>query len=594
MLKIKRAVMSVSDKTGIVDFAKYLDSLGVEIISTGGTGKLLSESGIAITPIKKITGNDKDDYFDGRMKTISFNYESALLYLRDNPNHVKQAGELGIPQIDLVVCNLYPFENVVRDADVSIEKAIENIDIGGPCMVRAAAKNSAGVAIVVDPGRYKDIMAEMEKNDGAVSRELRQKLMVEAFERTADYDAAIHTFFSGAFEMGNVKRLKYVAGEQLGRYAENWHQKGWLYRALNYNEPNIPNCKQVHGGPLGYNNIIDAEAALASALEIEGRIAVSIIKHSNPCGYATGATLSEAFERGWQGDPVSAFGSVIATTVDFDLEAAKFIENRFVEVIIAPSIKPDALKFIQDLGKKKAGLRLLEYGAIPRGEKQKTNLRFVQGGLLEQERDELFYLTKTADELVAKPTTAECPNSGKKLTVGVVTENQPAQNRAGLYDFALRHLKHVKSNAIVIAREYADGKYQILGMGCGQPNRKDSVALAGQRAHANLKLEYFAQSFPNESGRDDYLAEMGVSNADAYRTYIEAETRYVDGEMAGEHIVLASDAFFPFRDGLDNAAQTGVKYVLEPGGSVRDDDVIAAANEHGIALIFTGVRKFNH
>ena len=569
MLKIKTAVISVSDKGGIVEFAKFLADREVRIISTGGTGKLLRENGIAVTPIREITGNEKDDYFDGRMKTISFNYESALLYKRDNPKHVEQARELGIPQIDMVVCNLYPFEQVTAKEGITIDTAVENIDIGGPCMIRAAAKNHRSIATVVNPDRYGRIMDEMKKNDGALGEDVLEELMIEAYERTADYDAAIHTFFAESLREQQVKRLKFVRGEQLGRYAENWHQKGWLYRDPASGEPSAPGARQIHGGPMGYNNYVDAEAALNSMLELHGTTAVSIIKHTNPCGYATGATLREAFERAWQGDPVSSFGSVIAVTKPFDIECAKFIEDKFVEVILAPSFEKAALEFIRGLGKKKAGLRLLEYGEARPLDPQKHNIRGVTGGLLEQERDTRFYLCDSFAELVKPAAEHTCANSGKKLKVGVVTKGAPPAERAGLYDFVLRHVKHVKSNAICIAREYEPGKYQILGMGCGQPNRKDSVMLSGMRARDNLALEAKAK---------------GVENVE----------EYVNTEMAGDHVVLASDAFFPFRDGLDNAAKTGVKYVLEPGGSVKDAEVTAAAEDHGICLMFTGVRKFTH
>jgi len=568
MLKIETAVISVSDKTGVAEFAKFLASKGVRIISTGGTAKVLEEGGVHVAPIRIVTGNEKDDYFDGRMKTISFNYESALLYRRDNEKHVKQARELGIPRIDMVVCNLYPFEQVTAKAGITIDEAIENIDIGGPCMIRAAAKNFRAIAVVVNPARYGRIMEEWQK-DGGISDGLLEELMLEAYERTADYDAAINTFFARALKERMNKRLKYVNGEQLGRYAENWHQKGWLYREPGMAEANIPNAKQVHGGPLGYNNYVDGEGALNSVLELHDKVAVSIIKHTNPCGYATGGTLIEAFERAWQGDPVSAFGSVIGVTRAFDLACAKYIADKFVEVIIAPKFEKEALDFIVGLGKKKAGLRLLEYGEARPLDPKKNTYKFVTGGLLEQERDTLFYLCGSFADLVKPARELEDKNSGKKLMVGVMTKGAPPASRAGLYDFVLRHVKHVKSNAICIAREYAPGHYQIIGMGCGQPNRKDSVMLAGMRAKDNLALEAKAKGATDVEG-------------------------YIKKELAGDHVVLASDAFFPFRDGLDNAAATGVKYVLEPGGSVKDGEVISAAEEHGICLIFTGARKFTH
>jgi len=522
MLKIKTAIISVSDKTGVVEFARYLKNKGVSLISTGGTAKVLQENGIDIIPISKITGNSKDDYFDGRMKTISFNYESALLYKRDNPEHVNQAKELGIPQIDLVVCNLYPFEKITAKEGITVQEAIENIDIGGPCMVRAAAKNYAGLAIVVDPGQYQSVVVEMDANDNALSLEFRQRLMVQAFNKTADYDSAIHTFFTGQFGNEKVKRLSYNNGIQLGRYAENWHMKGWLYRdpklPLSY-KPNIPWAKQVHGGPLGYNNHLDAEGALQSAMELKGSIAVSIIKHANPCGYATGKTLEEAFERAWQGDKVSAFGSVIAMTRPLNLAVAKILGERFVEVIIVPSCEPNALEYIKSLSKKKAGLRILEVGEMNKPNFIPTSFRFINGGLLEQETDNKFFLTGKIEDLFKKPFKAKCENSGKELTVGIVTKVKPSKKRAGLYEFGLKYIKHLKSNAIGVAREYAKGYYQIIGMGCGQPNRKDSVALAGEKARNTIKLEF-----------KELELKGSVKN-------------YLKKELTGEHVVLVSDAF---------------------------------------------------
>ena len=585
MLKIKRVVISVSDKTHIVEFAKHLKKYKVEIISTGGTAKTLQESRIGVTPISKITGNKNDEYFDGRMKTISFNYESALLYKRNNSQHAKQARELKIPQIDMVVCNLYPFEKVVakataelrRDRDsesregkegITNEEAIENIDIGGPCMVRAAAKNYEWVVVVTDPAQYKEIMAEMDKHNGSISLEVRKQLMIDAFNKTADYDSAIHTYFSSHLGENMVKRLKFQDGKQLGRYAENWHQKGWLYKSAS-KVRSIPWARKVHGEALGYNNYLDAEGALQSVLELKDYIAVSIIKHANPCGYATGKTLDEAFEKAWAGDPVSAFGSVIALSRPLDISIAQILGERFVEVVVAPSVSKEALGYIKSLGKKKENLRILEVGPL---EKVNTTMfRFITGGVLEQEPDNKFYLTKTIDELFRRAFKIKCENSGKDLTVGMVTKAKLNPKRAKLYEFALRYIKHVKSNAIGIIREYEDGLFQVIGMGCGQPNRKDSVALAAQKAYDNLKIEY----------EKDKKGKGTMAN-------------YIEKELAGDRVVLVSDAFFPFRDGLDNAAKVGIKYLIQPGGSNRDEEVIKAADEHKIGMLFTGVRKFYH
>jgi phosphoribosylaminoimidazolecarboxamide formyltransferase / IMP cyclohydrolase len=590
MIKIETAVISVSDKTGVVEFAKFLAKKGVKIISTGGTAKALQEAGIKIVPIRKITGNTKDDYFNGRMKTISFNYESALLYKRDDAEHVKQAKALGIPKIDMVVCNLYPFEKVTSDPGCTVGAAVENIDIGGPCMIRAAAKNYKAIAVVVSPNSYGAVMGEMESNGGCVGDETLARLASIAFSRTADYDSAIHNFFGKRFESEMSLRLKYSEGIQLGRYAENWHQKGWLYKQKGLEWPNLPNCRQVHGGPLGYNNYLDGEAAMATALEFPKVPAVAIIKHCNPCGFATGSTIEEAFARAWDGDPVSAFGSVICLTRPMTLGIAKYIESRFVEIIIAPKIEKKALEYIQGLGKKKAGLRLMEFGGIPMKSAPKMKLRAVTGGMLEQEIDNLYYLCKSAGDLTKKAKEQICKNSGKKLRVGVVSKRQPPAGRAGLIDFGLRHVKNVKSNAIGIVREYKTGKYQVIGMGCGQPNRKDSVMLCGMRATDNVRLE-FARRNGAAGTRDEFVAALGKKKA---AEYAKKESAYVKKVLESSDVVLISDAFFPFRDGLDNAATTGVKFIVEPGGSVRDDTVIAAADEQKIALVFTGVRKFNH
>ncbi|MEW6027352.1 MAG: bifunctional phosphoribosylaminoimidazolecarboxamide formyltransferase/IMP cyclohydrolase [Planctomycetota bacterium] len=567
MLKIKTAVISVSDKTHVVEFAKHLKKYKVEIVSTGGTAKTLQESRIGVTPISKITGNKNDEYFDGRMKTISFNYESALLYKRNNSQHAKQARELKIPQIDMVVCNLYPFEKVVAQPGITNETAIENIDIGGPCMVRAAAKNYEWVVVVTDPSQYKTVMAEMDKHNGSISLEMRKKLMIEAFERTADYDSAIHTYFSGHLGENMVKRLKFQEGHQLGRYAENWHQKGWLYKSAS-KVCSIPWAKKVHGEALGYNNYLDAEGALQSMLELKDYIAVSIIKHANPCGYATGKTLDEAFEKAWAGDPVSSFGSVIALSRPLDISIAQILGERFVEVVVAPSATKEALGYIKSLGKKKENLRILDVGPLEKV--NSTIYRFITGGILEQEPDNKFYLTKTVDDLFKRAAKVNCENSGKVLTVGIVTKAKPNPKRVKLYEFALRYIKHVKSNAIGIVREYEDGLFQVIGMGCGQPNRKDSVALACQKAYDNLKIEY------------EKTKPKGTM------------ANWIASELASDRVVLVSDAFFPFRDGIDNAAKIGIKYLIQPGGSNRDDEVIKAADEHKMAMLFTGVRKFYH
>lgn len=607
ILKINTAVISVSDKSGVVELAKFLVSKNIKIISTGGTGKLLKENGIDIIPISQITKNKHDEYFSGRMKTISFNFESSLLFKRADPQHLKQAEELGIIPIDLVVCNLYPFEKVIKKSEISIDEAIENIDIGGPCMIRAAAKNYEGVAIVVNPQRYNEIINEINKY-GGIRLELRKKLMVEAYKRTAEYDVSIYSFFTKVFNDEMVKIQFFEKGMKLGRYAENWHQKGFIYvESKLTDEPNIPNSKKLHGGALGYNNYLDADAALRSVLEIKNSPCVSIIKHTNPCGFATGETLKEALNRSWQGDPVSSFGSIIGFNQTVDLSTIKTLENRFVEILICPKIDFEALSFIKNMGKKKEDLRILEYktSSIKKENKESlTELRYIRGGLLEQDKDEKYYLTSSIEELFSEPKKIKCENSGKEFTVGIVTNLKPLAERGGLYDFALRHIKHVKSNAITIAREYETAKYQILGMGCGQPNRKDSVALAAKRAIDNLKTEFFNLTILKIDPSSDYFFDgSSISKRIDYlnkiqtrekRLYLSKEKKYVESELKSNKTVLVSDAFFPFRDSIDNIAEVKIKYVIAPGGSIRDSEVIKAANEHKMGMIFTGVRKFYH
>ena len=560
MAKIQRALISVSDKTGIVEFAQALSGFGIEILSTGGTAKLLRENGIPVVPVDTVTGFP--EMMNGRIKTLHPKIHGALLGLRDNAEHVKQAESMGIQWIDLVAVNLYPFESVTLRQGVSVDDAIENIDIGGPAMLRSAAKNHRFVAVVVDPADYKSVLAEI-RTTGGLSAETRQRFALKAFRRTADYDGAIDRYLSHAFANESVLRLRYDGGKSL-RYGENSHQASSVYRDPSCRESSIASAEILGGKEMSFNNYMDADAALETVKELRDWIGVAVVKHTNPCGYATGSTAVEALERAWAGDPVSAFGSVIACNSEVDIAFAEFLKGesvkhigyvveqgrlsprevpgKFVEVIAAPSFSPAA----QNLLSKTKALRLLKVRPLDSGPQEMLTYRKIIGGMLEMERD---------------------------LSVwdgfNVVTRLSFDAAQQSLAEFAMKACKHTKSNAIVLAREYRSGFHQVIGMGAGQPNRVDSLRkLAVPKAVENLQVEYEAiqPSVPFEMFK----------------------------QSAFNKLVLASDAFFPFDDTVRAAAEYGLRYVVQPGGSVRDADSIRACNELGMAMAFTGQRHFRH
>ncbi len=556
----KRALISVSDKAGIASFARALSELNFEILSTGGTAGLLKQEGIPVIPIDDVTGFP--EMMDGRVKTLHPKIHGGLLGLRDNPEHKKQAEAQGIQWIDLVVVNLYPFEATVAKEGVTIEDAIENIDIGGPTMLRSAAKNCRYVAVVTDPADYDVVLSEI-RTEGSVSAETRQKLAAKVFRRTADYDAAIDRYLSTAFLDESVLRLKFTGGETL-RYGENSHQKARFYLDETCKEASVTRADVVHGKTMSFNNYVDADAALEAVKDLKGAIGVSVIKHTNPCGYATGETAREAVERAWAGDPISAFGSVIACNVPVTLDFANFLKgkdethigyivqdgknvpqevpSKFVEVILAPDFEPDALEFLM----KTRALRLLKVGDLSGSSCEPKTFRKITGGLLEMDRD-LIVWEKFQN----------------------VTDKSFDENKKALAQFTCAACKHTKSNAIVLGLEYRPGYFQVIGMGAGQPNRVDSLRkLAVTKAEENLQIAY------NREKPDIPFA--------AFRT------------KAFEQMVLASDAFFPFDDTVRAAASFGIRYIVQPGGSMRDDDSIKACNELGVAMAFTGTRHFRH
>lgn len=524
---IRRALISVSDKTGIVEFAQALAERGVDILSTGGTARLLAEQGIAVTEVSDYTGFP--EMMDGRVKTLHPKVHGGVLGRRGQDDDVM--AKHGINPIDMVVVNLYPFAETVAKEGCTLADAVENIDIGGPTMVRSAAKNHKDVTIVVNAHDYDRVIAEMDANEKSLTLETRFDLAIAAFEHTAAYDGMIANYFGtmvpsyGENKEGDEESKfprtfnQQFEKKQDMRYGENSHQAAAFYVEANPQEASVSTARQIQGKALSYNNIADTDAALECVKEFNEPACV-IVKHANPCGVALGKDILEAYNRAYQTDPTSAFGGIIAFNQELDAKTASaIVERQFVEVIIAPSVSAEAIEVVAA----KKNVRLLECGEWS----TKTtgfDVKRVNGGLLVQDRDQGMV---SLDDLK------------------VVSKRQPTEEELKDALFCWKVAKYVKSNAIV----YAKGDMTI-GVGAGQMSRVYSAKIAGIKA-----------------------ADEGL-------------------EVAGS--VMASDAFFPFRDGIDAAAETGIKCVIQPGGSMRDDEVIAAADEHGMAMIFTGMRHFRH
>ncbi len=540
---IARALLSVSDKTGIVDFARGLANREVELLSTGGTAQALRDARIPVLDVAELTGFP--EMLDGRVKTLHPKVHAGLLYLRDNEEHQAAMKAHGLSPIDLVCVNLYPFEQTVARCDVTFTEAVENIDIGGPTLIRSAAKNMRFVTVVTDPTDYGRVLEEMDAHAGELSYGLRRELAQKAFARTASYNAAIAQYLSGELDEDTTPPfvLAYGSGTEL-RYGENPHQKAFFYRDRVSIEPGIAYCEVLHGQAMSYNNYLDGDAAVEAVKELSDVPGVAVVKHSNPCGFATGPTLAAAFEAAWAGDPVSAFGSVIAVNRPFDSATAGCLKGRRIDVLIAPDYEPDALAY---LAEKKTHTRVLKLNAPCTGPTPGRAVRQITGGILVQDRD-----AKVMEE----------PSS--------VTAKSFPMEKIPLVEFGIKACKHVKSNAIVLVREWAPGCYSVLGMGAGQPNRVDALRkLALTKARENIEILYEAAS-----------AESG--DLEAFAAGLLGET------------VLISDAFFPFADTIEAAAQAGIRYVVQPGGSVRDPEVIDAADRLGIAMLVTGMRHFRH
>lgn len=533
MQPIRRALLSVSDKTGLLALAQGLVAHGVEILSTGGTARALQAEGIPVTPVSDVT--QFPEMLDGRVKTLHPAVHGGLLARRDLPDHLAALSEHSIQPIDLVCVNLYPFAETVARPGVSLEDAIENIDIGGPAMIRSASKNHDAVTVLVHPADYALVLAELDENGGATTLETRRRLAAKAYAHTARYDAMIADFLSARYAPEEPFPQELSLGfvrAQTCRYGENPHQRAAFYREVLVTEPCVGSAVQRHGKELSFNNFYDLNGALETVKEFcdprEPRLsrpAAVIIKHANPCGVALADTLSEAVEKAREGDPVSAFGGILAVNRPIDAAAAERIavKNTFYEAIIAPSFAPDAFTLLSERKGWGADVRLLEVGDLMGALDHASgyDLKRVVGGLLVQERD----LRNAARE-----------------ELRVVTETAPTEDQIEDLLFAWRVVRHVKSNAIVWAKAG-----QVIGVGAGQMNRVQSVRLARQQA----------------------------------------------GEKAAG-AVMASDAFFPFPDGPEAAAAAGIKAIVQPGGSKKDAETIDVCNRHGIAMVFTGLRHFLH
>ncbi|MEF2552166.1 bifunctional phosphoribosylaminoimidazolecarboxamide formyltransferase/IMP cyclohydrolase [Aurantimonas sp. A2-1-M11] len=525
-VRVRRALLSVFDKTGLVAFARELAALGVELVSTGGTYRALSEAGLAVRDVSELTGFP--EIMDGRVKTLHPGVHGGLLGIRDDAEHATAMETHGIAGIDLLVSNLYPFEETLAGgADTAT--IVENIDIGGPAMIRAGAKNHGYVTVVVDPADYDTVLAALKTADGETDLALRRRLAAAAYARTATYDAAVSTWFAGVVADAMPQRVSFsgTLSEAL-RYGENPHQEAGFYRTGEH-RPGVATARQVQGKALSYNNITDTDAAFELVAEFDPArtAAVAIIKHANPCGVAEGPDLLDAYLRALACDPVSAFGGIVALNRRLDRAAAEAIVQVFTEVIIAPEADEDAIAIVA--GKK--NLRLLLTGGLPDPRSPGRMVKSVAGGLLVQSRD-----AGVVDDLDLK----------------VVTRRAPGEAELADLKFAFRVAKHVKSNAIVYARDLA-----TVGVGAGQMSRVDSARIAARKA-------------------EDAAAAAGLP------------------EPLTRGAVVASDAFFPFADGLLSAVAAGATAVIQPGGSMRDDEVIKAADDNDIAMVMTGMRHFRH
>ncbi len=515
-MEVRRALISVSDKEGIVQLARGLVELGVTIISTGGTESKLREEGVPVLPISEVTGFS--EILDGRVKTLHPKIHGAILADRSKEEHLRQLGELGIEPIDLVVVNLYPFAQTISQPGISLNQAIEQIDIGGVALIRAAAKNFQGVVVVTNPSRYPDILREMKENQGKVSLETRRFLAAEAFRHTSAYDSAIYSYLSQQFEEEEFPEHLVITLEKMDelRYGENPHQRAAYYREVGAPRESLINAEKLQGKTLSFNNLLDLHSAWALVKEFQEPAAV-IVKHNSPCGAALGDTLAESYRAAYQCDPLSAFGGVVALNRELDEETAEEISTIFIEAVIAPGFTEEALRILS----RKTEMRLLKLDISKEPYTMTRDLKRVDGGLLVQEPDLWIEDTKS---------------------YRVVTSKRPSEREWEDLLFAWKVAKHVRSNAIVLAKERS-----TMGIGAGQMSRVDATWAAVHKA-----------------------------------------------EKRSVGCVLASDAFFPFPDAVELAASAGITSIIQPGGSVKDEEVVATAEKLGLSMVFTGFRHFRH
>lgn len=518
MIKVKRALISVSDKTGIVEFARGLNKLGIELISTGGTAKMIKEAGIPVIEVSEYTGFP--EMLDGRVKTLHPKIHGGLLAMRDNPQHLEQLKQHDIGLIDMVVINLYPFEKVIQKKDVKLEEAIENIDIGGPSMLRSAAKNFKGVAVISNPAKYKDILSEMENNNGILSDSILVSLAIEVFNLTSRYDSVIYDFLSSKLKAKEISHLpkdlilRFIKLQDL-RYGENPHQMAAFYADAK-EQYGLTQAKQLHGKELSFNNILDLNAAVEIVKDFDNPVVV-FIKHNNPCGVAEDKDIIKAYKNAWGCDKLSAFGGIVGINRVVDKKLAEVIsKSGFLECVIAPSFKDEALSIL----KQKKNVRLLEM-PFENFEKKEFDLKKVFGGLLLQDKD-----TKMISASDLK----------------VVTDKKPTQAQLDALLFAWKIVKHTKSNAIVLVKGT-----KTVGIGPGQTSRVESVIIALRKAGKNAK-----------------------------------------------GAVLASDAFFPKEDAVKTALKAGISAIIQPGGSIADEEIIKVCNKAKVAMVTTGIRHFKH
>lgn len=568
--RVQAALVSVYDKTNIVPFAQQLVRTGITIYSSGGTYSTLQKADIACKKVEDLTRFT--EIFDGRVKTLHPAVHGSILYRRNNNTDVRIIRDLEYIDLRLVVVNLYPFEEVIKNPKINIKSAIENIDIGGVALLRAAAKNHEWVTVVSDIEDYDDIIKEIRQQKNT-KIETRRRLAVKAFRATASYDNAISNFFGEQYLNEKNFQLNFVKGKEL-RYGENPHQKGWIYVAadaqnLNENahqsgnvnsnvgpinqQPILTKAEILHGKEMSYNNYLDAEAALACVWDFFPNKAAVVVKHQTPCGLATGSELIDCFERAWEGDSVSAFGSVVATNQTFDFKSTRFLTGKFVEVLIAPDFEPKALEWLKRKSKNLRIIRTPKPSVLTEDNLRKIKIakskdiakplrfNYITGGILVQEKDKVLY--------------------NKMTSVGF---KKKERLDADFYEFAFRAVKHVKSNAICICHSYANGQYMLIGIGTGQPNRIDSITkLATIKAKENLTRIY------------PMLSSQAIE------------------ELLND-CVLASDAFFPFKDSIEASYDSGIRKIIQPGGSIRDAEIISEAKKRRMELVFTGIRHFLH